>query len=359
MKPKLLSVAVASLVLAGSAFAQSTTESGTRTTKTETYNQPASNANTGSNTNSDANMNSGANTNSGASATSGTRHSVKSKRNNHSLRSKAHRSNAGSASMNSGSNMNSGSSLNSSDVNNGMNSASGQTGVNSGSADTSGVRNANPTYQSTTTTEQYNTTTSAPLGTGTSYGVNTYAPEQTLRSETFSFAPQFGVVTFTDATGETDSRSTVGLGLNFNMIPSSPENPKNIYLGLSTGAFYSHLGGPGSNFWGSNDNSGYNQGANLVLIPANLKLGYNISDSFRASLHGGGNVIYRSAPEAAILGSGADVNTNSWAILPNAGLDLEWQVGSNVAIIARPDVTIAPGNNMFVGTLGATIMPSF
>lgn len=193
---------------------------------------------------------------------------------------------------------------------------------------------------------------------GTTYGTYDYAEKESLRTENFAFAPQVGTVVYTDATGETDSRASVGLGLNWNWLPASQENPQDAYFGLATGAWYSHLGSPNSNFWGASDHSPtFDNGANMVLIPANLKVGMNFGESFRASVRGGGNVIYRSAPESARLGSGSDANVNSWALLPNAGLDLEWQVGDNVAIVARPDLTIAPGNNMFVGTLGASIHP--
>ncbi len=217
---------------------------------------------------------------------------------------------------------------------------------------------AQSTRTTTTTTEETRTGETT-LGTGTSYGTNTYQPEHSLRDETFGFSPQFGVVTYQDATGEATSRAITGIGIDFNVMPAAADGPKEMFLGLSTGGFYSHLGSSAANFWGANDEGNFGSNANMVIIPANLKWGFNATDNFRASLRGGGNLIYRSASFAANLGEGSDSSDSSWKMLPNVGVDLEWQVGDNVAIIARPDFTIRPGSNMFVGTLGATIMPSF
>lgn len=194
---------------------------------------------------------------------------------------------------------------------------------------------------------------------GTSVGEQTYRGEQTMRDEVLGFSPQVGVVSYTDAFGDTESRALTGIQINWNLVSTMSETERDWYAGLSTGGYYSHLGGSASNFFGSSDAGAGNQGANMVLIPTNAKIGYNFTSSFRGSVHGGGNLIYRSQAIAAVLGDESFTNDSNWKMFPNVGADLEWQVGEHVSVLARPDLTFAPGNNMFVATLGATFMPEF
>lgn len=177
----------------------------------------------------------------------------------------------------------------------------------------------------------------------------------TLRDQTFGLIPQVGVATFVNTLGETDSRQLMGLGMEYNFAALAQSAVKDSYMGLSTGVFYSHIGSPSSDFFGSNAVVTTTPGSNMLVIPANLKLGYNFTDAFRASVRGGGNVIYRSVAASASLGDNTGGFGPQWATYPNVGFDLEFQLGDSVAVIARPDLTIAPNDNMFMGTLGADI----
>lgn len=183
--------------------------------------------------------------------------------------------------------------------------------------------------------------------------------ENTLRDEAVGVIPQVGVLGVVTPGGGREARGTVGLGFDFNFAPGGTDyNESPIFFGLSTGGFYSHIGASNSSFFGASSSQSSAGGANMVIIPGNLKLGVNIGDSFRVSAHGGGNVIYRSQAGSVLLGDGSSGSDSLWKVYPNVGADLELQVGNNVAIIARPDVTITPGSNMWMGTIGATILSS-
>ena len=188
-----------------------------------------------------------------------------------------------------------------------------------------------------------------------SLGMKETQEEQTMMDETLGISPQLGAISYIGKNGETDGRQLLGLGLNLNFASLFKNNVRDYYFGISTGSFYSHLGSTSSGFFGSNDDQG-SGGANLIVIPADVKIGYNFTDSFRASLHGGGNLIYRSIANSASLGDGSLGDNSLWKMYPNLGADFEFQLGKMVSLIARPDLTIAPDQNLFIGTLGATIM---
>ena len=43
-------------------------------------------------------------------------------------------------------------------------------------------------------------------------------------------------------------------------------------------------------------------------------------------------------------------------LYPNVGMEGEFKVGRNMSIMARPDLTITPGKNLFVAVVGATFL---
>ena len=173
-----------------------------------------------------------------------------------------------------------------------------------------------------------------------------------LKNETVGLKPQVGVVYFNDpVTGNKDTRAAYGATLDFNFTKMATSGPTPFYVGLSTGGIYSHLGGTNANFFGTNGIGGQN----IVQIPANLKVGYNLTDNFRLGVHGGGNVIYRSQANGITLGSGNVGTGSDWSIFPNAGADLEFGIGRNTALIIRPDATFTTGENLYTGTLGFSI----
>ena len=177
-----------------------------------------------------------------------------------------------------------------------------------------------------------------------------------LKDEVVSVKPQLGVVAYRDLQDETTARAAGGIGIDWNVAGMFlPEDMKQWYLGLSSGAIYSHLGSADSNFLGTSPEVGIGaSGANFLQIPANLKVGYNVSENTRVSAHGGGNVIYRSVGTSMSLGPSTATDSQIWRIYPNAGVDFEVGFG-NAMFIARPDFTFTPGNDIFTGTLGVGI----
>jgi hypothetical protein len=115
--------------------------------------------------------------------------------------------------------------------------------------------------------------------------------------------------------------------------------------------FYSHIGTADANFFGANGAEGAAvASANFMLIPVDLKVGYLLpSGNVRFSVHGGGNVTYRSVAGAVSLGevAAADASNSSWNIYPNAGLDAEFG-----PFIVRPDWTFTSGNSLLTATAG-------
>jgi hypothetical protein len=194
------------------------------------------------------------------------------------------------------------------------------------------------------------------VGTTDTGGMTTATAEDVtggyLKNQTIGISPQLGVMVFNDAAGETSARAAYGLGIDANLAKMMNQEMANIYLGVSTGFIFSHLGDTGSNLFGSGTTTAAagNTGANAFIIPADIKVGYNISDSFRVSAHGGGNVVYRSFGNAMSLGDSSTVPTSVWRLFPNVGADLEMAVGNSMAILLRPDLTFSPGSEIFTGT---------
>src|SRR5690606_13313175 len=138
-----------------------------------------------------------------------------------------------------------------------------------------------------------------------------------LRDESVSIKPQLGAVFFEDATGDRTTRAAAGLTLDINVAPGSDS----WFIGPSTGAIFSHLGSATSNFFGTSPGEDASDvasgGANMLQVPANVKVGYNFTDKFRLAIHGGGNVIYRS--EAGAISLGDSITGSDWTVFPNVG----------------------------------------
>lgn len=180
-----------------------------------------------------------------------------------------------------------------------------------------------------------------------------------LRDETFGVRPQLGIINFDDATGSNATRAAEGLTLDWNLTNTFGVNPS-WYVGPSTGLIFSHLGAPSSNFFGTDPDAGQGGGgANMFLIPVNLKVGYNVGDKSRISVHGGGNGIYRSERNSMNLGDASSIGTDSiWKIYPNVGADFETSLSNSVALGVRPDLMFAPGSgaDVFTGTVTLAIL---
>ncbi len=170
-----------------------------------------------------------------------------------------------------------------------------------------------------------------------------------LREETVSVKPMVGVLAYKDALDNNTSRGAAGLSVDGNITNWFTKDPTNFFVGPQTGAIFSHLGSPTSNFFGTSPDAGQDisGGANMLIVPANLKAGYNFGNNLRVGAHGGGNVTYRSTASAINTGS-----SNQWVVYPNAGGDVDFGLAPNVSLTLRPDWTITPGNDIFSGMLG-------
>jgi hypothetical protein len=177
-----------------------------------------------------------------------------------------------------------------------------------------------------------------------------------LREELVSVKPQVGAIAFTDAQNESTSRLAAGATADMNLVPFIDSTLREWYVGPVVGLFYSHLGDTDANFFGANTTapSGLG-GANLAIIPTNLKVGYAFTEFYRISAHGGGNIVYRSVANSLNLGAGSNSSDSLWKYYPNVGGDLDIAIARSVALTLRPDVTFTPGNTVFTGTLGLGI----
>jgi len=177
-----------------------------------------------------------------------------------------------------------------------------------------------------------------------------------LADEIVGIKPQVGILAYTDQLGNGTSRAAAGISLEMNAVPLVDNTLKQWYIGPSTGFIYSHLGAASSNLFGTNSDSSLSldTGANMVLIPVDLKVGYAFADNLRVSAHGGGNVFYVSDDNAINTGT-TPVGASRWSMYPDVGADLEWGVAKNVSLLLRPDLTFTPGSDIFAGMIGVGI----
>jgi hypothetical protein len=179
-----------------------------------------------------------------------------------------------------------------------------------------------------------------------------------LKDEKLAFVPQVGVLEFPDQNGNHTERASAGLLIEGNATSWVAPQAENLYIGPETGAIYSHLGNTSSNFIGTSPTTSdsTDSGANLLVIPADLKLGYTFGDNFRLAVHGGGNLTYRTVGTSIDFGPATASTSPVWRIYPNAGADLELGLGRNIMVNFRPDVTFTPGNSLLAGTVGLGIL---
>lgn len=183
------------------------------------------------------------------------------------------------------------------------------------------------------------------------------APELTkgLFEKTWSVTPRIGVLGFQDNTGTQASRITEGFTTHLNMA-NLLGRPIGIDLGLESGLMYSHIGSPGSNFFGTNPPVRSTQGANSYLIPLNATAGYQFADQWRVGMNLGAALLHRSIGSTMILGRAGDQQLGgSTDIFPNVGLNLDWAMSKNVGLTLRGDLIPTPATPLYSATLGATI----
>jgi hypothetical protein len=182
---------------------------------------------------------------------------------------------------------------------------------------------------------------------------------KSLKTQSLGLIPQIGVLGYTNGAGNYMTRGATGLTLDGNLgkyFLSNTGALKDFYVGVTSGAVYSHLGSSSTNFFGGNSDDPNNVSADVLVIPTNVKIGYYLSDNIRISAHGGGNLIYTSAAQGVDFGQGSWDPGAKWGYYPNAGGDIEVAVSPLISIVARPDVTFfATGETLFTGTLGVNV----
>ncbi len=180
-----------------------------------------------------------------------------------------------------------------------------------------------------------------------------------LRDEKVAVKPQLGVVAFNEpSTSNTGSRLAAGVTAEMNAVPFVDKTMAAWYVGPSTGLIFSHLGSDTSNFVGTNQDVGSRgtPSSNLLIIPTNLKVGYAFTDYYRLAAHGGGNIIYRSVGNSMLLDKSEVATSDSqWKYYPNIGADLDVAISPNLALTVRPDWTITPDDNVFMGTVALSV----
>ncbi len=178
-----------------------------------------------------------------------------------------------------------------------------------------------------------------------------------LKESRISVQPSLGVLSYRDENNNTTARASYGLTLDSNLLKVMDSTPTRFYFGPSTGVIFSHLGSATADLFGSSVDNGRTNGANLILIPIDLKVGFNIRDNFRLSARAGGNLTYRSVGDSVAWGDSSQElgSGGGWKMFPNVGMDLEWGVGKNTTVLIRPDYTVTPGSDFFSGSVGLGI----
>ena len=190
---------------------------------------------------------------------------------------------------------------------------------------------------------------------GTSTANNPVSSQGDMTKALAGLKPEIGIVGFHDSDGLNTTRGSIGLHYDVNMAGLIAGGYSRFYLGPSIGALYSHIGAAGASWFGSSPsvNNG-TAGGNLVQFPLEAKLGYDVFDNMRLSVHGGGNLMYRSVAGAMSIDSNTGSNSR-WTIYPAVGGDIEFGISKNVALDIRPDVTLTPLNTVLNATIGVGI----
>ena len=181
-----------------------------------------------------------------------------------------------------------------------------------------------------------------------------------LQDEVWAFRPQLGALVFdSPQDNSTQSRAMIGFTVDWNIAKAAlGDAPTRFFVGPSLGLLYSHVGTGKADFFGSGAQSqgNFKGGGNVAILPLNVKLGFNVTDTFRVSARAGGNLIYRSAANVLNLGTKSNTDSALWRVYPNAGGDFEVGLSRRVSLMIRPDLTITPEKDLFTGTLGISAL---
>lgn len=167
-------------------------------------------------------------------------------------------------------------------------------------------------------------------------------------------SPRVGAFGFADGQGNYTSRIMEGLTINWDMSTLGDRTTPWLY-GLETGFMFSHVGAPGSNFFGTDEPEGTaGTGGNTFLVPGHLVFGYKW-DKAMLALNAGGQLLYRSFGPSMLIGRDGDTQTNTAEVLASLGFNSGWEVSNSLALSLRGDYIPVPRDDMYTLTLGATI----
>lgn len=164
-------------------------------------------------------------------------------------------------------------------------------------------------------------------------------------NEMLGIKPAVGVNTYNDDAGGRSSRLSYGIATELNLASPIGIDFTRWFVGPQTGFTFSHLGRADGNFVGASG-AGADAGANLVVIPVNLKLAVAPVKWLRTGVHGGANVLYRSIASAIRI----DETDLNWRLVPNVGADFDFAISKAVALSIRPDWTLSSTQSMYSAT---------
>jgi hypothetical protein len=166
-----------------------------------------------------------------------------------------------------------------------------------------------------------------------------------------------GMISYEGPSGQTESRFLTSVLADWNFSPAGPV-PTPIQYGTGVGLLYSHLGAPGSNFFGASSGGASVGGGdgNVFIVPMTVWGGYFVRElGVLASLHTGADLYLRSSIDSMSLGRESGRTGGAVDFFPNLGFRVGWDVRRNFAVSLRTNWTLAPNGAVFLGLLGATI----
>lgn len=172
-----------------------------------------------------------------------------------------------------------------------------------------------------------------------------------LHNQVVGISAQVGIIDVDDASGKSHARAVYGVTSDFNFLAHANTGRGRPFFGPAAGFFYSHLGQSGANFFGVNSPGGV-KGADIFLIPLNLKVGYTFGNAYRISGRLGANIIYQNNPASARQAVPGTFIDEDWDASTNLGADVEIGLSRNVSLVLRPDWIFRPGAITFSGTAG-------
>jgi hypothetical protein len=160
-----------------------------------------------------------------------------------------------------------------------------------------------------------------------------------LNREMLGLRPAIAFTEFSDFNNHRSLRFGVGMTIDYNAAQMLGLNPYRTTLGIQSGILLHHVGDTDSSLFGAGTpsvNRGQ-AGANLAMMPLNLRYGTAVMDELRISIHAGANAFYRNVLSSVRLTD----NEKTWTLLPNVGADFEFSLSRSVALNVRPDWTVA------------------